>query len=214
MKNTRILALIGFICLQVTAVSVIQAFDYETMYTNIYNAVSNGQTEEAQTLLDQVPSGELTDLINRKSRDGRKLLHAAALSGNPSTVKLLLFRYAADANVTDFNGNTPLHLAASLKNVDVVKALINGGAKVKVQNSKGSTPLHNAAKSGSPEIVAALLDAGADASVEDTAGFTPVKIAQQAGRTAILKEFGKSRVVKVRPLEESAQWGLEQSQGT
>ena len=53
----------------------------------------------------------------------------AAISGYQDMVKILL-DYKASVNVQDRHGNTPLHLAASNGNYEVVKLLVGAFADV------------------------------------------------------------------------------------
>ena len=73
---------------------------------------------------------------------------------------------------------TPLHDAASDRNLDEVNRLIATGANVNAQNDGGQTPLHVACYRGfSPSIVEALLVAGADANAKSNTGWTPLHLA-------------------------------------
>lgn len=65
-----------------------------------------------------------------------------------------------DPNVTDAEGNTPLHWAAR-ENSDptVIEVLLNGGADPMIRNGKGEFPLHRAAEhNDNPAIIHALID--------------------------------------------------------
>ena len=65
-----------------------------------------------------------------------------------------------DPNVTDAEGNTPLHWAAR-ENSDptVIEVLLNGGADPMIRNGNGEFPLHRAAKhNDNPAIIHALID--------------------------------------------------------
>ena len=53
----------------------------------------------------------------------------AATNGNHDIVKFLL-DHKASVNVQDYHGNTPLHLAASYGNYEVVKLLVGAFADV------------------------------------------------------------------------------------
>ncbi|KAK5713110.1 hypothetical protein LTR15_011472 [Elasticomyces elasticus] len=57
-----------------------------------------------------------------------------------------LVRHGANVTLTDTNGDTALHAAASWGNLDVLAALISAKALVDVQNAKGQTPLQLACK--------------------------------------------------------------------
>lgn len=63
---------------------------------------------------------------------------------HPSFAKLLL-KHAANPNVADLLGNTPLHLAARSSHYyskSVVKYLLDAGAKVNAINHRGCTPMN------------------------------------------------------------------------
>jgi inversin len=68
-------------------------------------------------------------------------LHAAALSGHSSTVKLLL-KCGARLEVTDQARHTPLIRACEMGHMDVVQTLIDHGARVDVLDQNGRSPLH------------------------------------------------------------------------
>ena len=46
-----------------------------------------------------------------------------------------------DPDQADFSGNTPLHLAASLGNAQLITLLVSGGADCNVKNLEQETPL-------------------------------------------------------------------------
>jgi ankyrin repeat protein len=84
----------------------------------------------------------------------------------------------------DFN-RTPLHMAASRGNVEIVKMLIDAGSDANVQSNIGYTPLHVAASWGRLEIAKMLIDAGAYVDVQDKSGWTPLHVAASLGRVEI-----------------------------
>ena len=76
---------------------------------------------------------------------------------------------------------TLLHIAATEGAVDIVKALIKGGANIEARDDVGATPLHNAAW-GETSIVKVLIEAGADVEARDNDGNTPLYLAKLSSR--------------------------------
>jgi len=68
-------------------------------------------------------------------------LHAAALSGHASTVKLLL-DHGAQIDAIDYMKHTPLFRACEMGHTDVVQTLIDDGARVDMLDEDGRSPLH------------------------------------------------------------------------
>jgi ankyrin repeat protein len=110
----------------------------------------------------------------------------AATAGDAKRVAALV---DADRSLTDAvakDGYTPLGLAAFFKRRDVVKALLDRGAKPSLPSrDQGFTPLHSAvatdAAGGEREIVRLLLDAGADPNAKSREGGTPLHTAAFTG---------------------------------
>ena len=91
--------------------------------------------------------------------------HARVGSG---TVDLLL-ELGADIEASEYDGDTPLHIAAGFSRADTVRTLIAHGANIHAKNRSGLTPLgkslaqcRNADISWAAEVAAILLDAGAE----------------------------------------------------
>lgn len=68
-------------------------------------------------------------------------LHAAALSGHASTVKILL-DHGALIDAPDLLKHTPLFRACEMGHTDVVQTLIDYGARVDVLDHDGRSSLH------------------------------------------------------------------------
>ena len=68
-------------------------------------------------------------------------LHAAAMAGHATTVKLLLDD-GAQIDCTDLMKHTPLFRACEMGHTDVVQTLMDCGAKVDVVDQDGRSPLH------------------------------------------------------------------------
>lgn len=101
-------------------------------------------------------------------------------------------------------GNISLLMYGSLYGcIEVVKALLDKGAKLDGQGDDGWTALICASWKGHNEIVKLLLDKGATLDWQDMEGFTALMIASQ---------FGHSEVIKVL-LERGAKLDLQMSTG-
>lgn len=94
-------------------------------------------------------------------------LHKALLvpTNQPSVTGVAyLLKIGLDPNEKDCYGNTPLHYAARLKNVELINKLLEAGANVDAENLDGITPLRESMRSNpvSREVVEIFLNHGAD----------------------------------------------------
>ena len=80
-------------------------------------------------------------------------------------------------------GETFLHEAASIGNIETCAALIAGGADVNRENEVGQTPLHLAAKAGFFFLVSRLLECGGKINHQDEDGSTPLHLAASHNST-------------------------------
>ncbi|KAL0374390.1 UNVERIFIED_CONTAM: protein CfxQ [Sesamum radiatum] len=105
-------------------------------------------------------------------------LHACAEAGDLIAFQTLLRQNPALLNQRSIlMAQTPLHVAASLNRVEMVKYLLDWGGPGKVEleakNVYGETPLHVAAKSGCNEAARMVLDYGAYIEARTNEGKTP-----------------------------------------
>lgn len=176
---------------------------------------------------------------------GYTALHAAALRGDVTLVKTLLQK-GANPNATQtkgspvrrfgsqwalsspFNGGTPLAVAAAYLEVDVMRALLAGGAKAETVVMNGISALHLAAgafiekearpsdlarfnivDSDTPQIprltddsvaaVRLLLDAGADVAHADDSGDTALHAAADTNQPLVIELLAaRGAVVNVK----------------
>lgn len=84
-----------------------------------------------------------------------------------------LIELGVNLNCVNQDGRTPLMLAAWKKQPELVKLLIESGAKVnEVVDNNGSTPLMFASQAGDIEMVELMLDAGSDVQAKAKNGST------------------------------------------
>lgn len=106
----------------------------------------------------------MTDAID-PARLG-KALYRAAGDGDVDRVKQLLAAGAPPNWQLPLAGTTALHKAAGADNVEVARALVDGGADVHVAANTGSTACHWAVESGAPTVLAFLLTTDAVSDLE------------------------------------------------
>ena len=125
---------------------------------------------------------------------------------------LTLILKANGVNHQDGEGNTPLHLAASGDDADLVKCLLSVGASTTITNHQGESPRNvatgrvkkyfdetmgeknnaislflSAGKEGNVGILKVMLACGVDASVKDEAGNTALHEAAKYGQDECVK---------------------------
>lgn len=87
---------------------------------------------------------------------GRTALHNAAFWGHIDTIVFLLKECHVEVDSQDYACDTPLHDACKFGHLEVVKALLQFGARSTIVNSDGQTALEVAEAQDKTEIVALL----------------------------------------------------------
>ena len=125
---------------------------------DIFAAAMSGNDERLREILASLPAS-----VSEFSQDGWTPLHLAAFFGQEACARTLI---AAGAPVNERGKNAmqnmPLHAAAAGRKVDVVIALLEGGAAVNARQHGGWTALHAAAQNGDVSIGHVLIGGGAD----------------------------------------------------
>ena len=143
---------------------------------------------------------ELVELLLVDKSAASAALVPAAQSGNQKSVAYLLDR-GADVNFQNDLGLSPLHVAASKQDKDMVALFLAHKALVNVKDKAERTPLHYAVgarqvawepKDGDIEAARLLLDHGADINSIDKRGKTPLFYSVRLGKkmTELLLDRG------------------------
>lgn len=110
--------------------------------------------------------------FNCTDKDGNSLLHLASWYNQEACVEHLV--NAENANVQNYQADTPLHLAANYNSIAVLAYLLSKKHSIKLDvnasNKYGSTPLHHAAYMGHTEVIDLLFRYGADVNKQDDDG--------------------------------------------
>jgi len=152
-------------------------------------AAENGDVKSATSL---IAAG--ADVNYEVPRTANVLL-IALMAKQPRVASLLVEKGALVAG-KDRAGNTPLHIAAQLGDLDMVKLLISKGADVNARNNKvlgdrlgifnrpqsgEQTPLMVAARANHPDVMRVLVAAGADPKAHANDGSTLLMAAASGG---------------------------------
>ena len=171
-------------------------------------AAASGNKDFAVLLLDNGADADASD------DGGFTALHYAASDNSGADIVRALLMHRAHPNPRTMRdsreyvyagvnptGATPLFLAASLGNVETVRALIAGGADPFMTTDKGTAPLHVATWGGSPyardwtedekknllEVTKLLVGLGADVNSAGEHGWTPLHGAAYKGVDAVVQ---------------------------
>ncbi|MDP6981107.1 MAG: ankyrin repeat domain-containing protein [Myxococcota bacterium] len=159
-------------------------------FTVLTSALRRRQLAMARHLLDKGVD------VNEPLKGGGSALFIALRSRDQQAVQMLI-----DANVDIHGGGkaaAPVIFAAALRDVELMKLLLDAGADVNAVNpTNGLTALHRAVGSGS-EMVKLLLDAGARGGVVDKEGHTPLDLANELGDESIIALLG-ARLTSATP---------------
>lgn len=141
---------------------------------DIFEAASLGRLDRLKECIRE------TSDINSRSKDGFTALHFACFFGQPAAARLLVeSRAAVNAVAANPTQVMPLHSAASSRNLDAARVLLEHGAAVNARQQAGWVPIHAAAQNGDRAMVELLLQHQADPKLANDEGKTPAMIARE-----------------------------------
>uniref|UniRef100_A0A7S3K4I8 Uncharacterized protein n=1 Tax=Aureoumbra lagunensis TaxID=44058 RepID=A0A7S3K4I8_9STRA len=103
--------------------------------------------------------------------------------GSPKIVRSFI-KMASDLNIDFPHGSkhtTAIHAAAARGRAEIVKLLIDAGAKINPIDAEGRSPLHHAAQGDYDEVLRSLVKHKGNIRQVDKRGHTPLAVAQHAG---------------------------------
>jgi uncharacterized protein len=147
---------------------------------NLFEAASLGRMDRLRELTRDSAA------VNSFSADGFTALHFACFFGQPESARHLI---ESGAMIDAVAGNpmkvTPLHSAASARNLEAVHLLLTHRASVNARQAGGWAPIHAAAQNGDRPMVDLLLRHGADPRLPNDEGKTPAMVAREKGHAEI-----------------------------
>lgn len=151
---------------------------------SIHTAARYGHVGIINTLLQK---GEKVDVT---TNDNYTPLHIAVESGKPAVVETLL-GFGADVHVRGGKmKETPLHIAARVKDGDrCALMLLKSGAAPNLATDDGETPVHVAAKHGNLQTLQLLLDDGGDPLFTNKRCETPLHLACQSHKVDVVRQL-------------------------
>ena len=156
---------------------------YHGEFYPLHAAVRDGVLASVSHFIDEHEE----NIVNQADYFGETPLHLASNGATGHvTIAATLIAAGANVNVTNINGNTPLHFAAEDGHASIVSLLIAATASLNLKNKvEGRTPLYMAARNGHVFVVSMLIAAKASLDVQGAYGQTPLHQAANYGRVTI-----------------------------
>ncbi|KAJ1475027.1 ankyrin repeat-containing domain protein [Baffinella frigidus] len=145
-----------------------------------------GEGDEPQNL-EETFDPELDEKELKLLILNEKLMFAVECGDGEEVERLLLGGADPDFYDAEWCDMRPLHRAADLDQVEVMRTLLEHGATVNAPDIKNRTALHMAAAAASVECVQTLLAAGGKVDAEDEESRQPIHVCAGRGNVACLK---------------------------
>ncbi|CAJ1970874.1 unnamed protein product [Sphenostylis stenocarpa] len=139
--------------------------------------VLNNLLEGKESFRGKQLESDITFHIGKQEAELALKVNSAAFHGDLHQLKGLI-RAGADPNKTDYDGRSPLHLAASRGHEDITLFLLKERVDVNIKDNFGSTPLLEAVKNGNDRIASLLVKEGASMKIENAGSFLCTAVAR------------------------------------
>ena len=147
---------------------------------DIFEAAALGKLERLKDCAGDIAA------VNSRSNDGFTALHFACFFGQPGAARLLIEMGAlVEAVASNPMKLMPLHSAASARNLEAARLLLEHGAPINARQQWGWAPIHAAAQNGDRAMVELLLKHGADPKLSNDEGKTPAMVAREKGHAEL-----------------------------
>ncbi len=162
----------------------------------LHYAVSAGMKNELQILIDNK-----INLNSTATPLELTSLHMLSFGNSKNTyIADMLIAAGADMESGNSKGETPLHIASSLKgNSYVFQKLISAGADINALDNEKEIPMHKAAYWGNYNAALRLLENGSKLNVKNIDGMTPLHLCVFFCQTHVMRlllEKGADRKIK------------------
>ena len=143
--------------------------------------------EDRQVEEDEVKEGDKSD--SKEPMPDWEAAHAAAESGDISTLRFLILERGLHVDAEDNYAMTLLQVASRHGHLEIVRFLIDNGAAVNAVEIDNRAALHFAVIRGHVPIVRFLLEHGANVSIRKRLGLTPLHVVAQSRQTDLVQDF-------------------------
>ena len=177
-------AVVGIAILLAVSLWIRRDVRLQVLTLEMHQAVAGGHFDTIGKYIDQGVD------IDRDNGGWTALLFAVN-AGNFEMVKFLLDQYGADPNLGDHDSVTPIALAASRNDMDMIDLLVEHGASAEaaegtwaahmLEIKARSQELVGAASQGDIDLVKELLVLGVDLNTANESGNTAIHLAALAG---------------------------------